>query len=387
MTLAPRASIFTIFPQALFLACSWTWCIGMWFPVYMVKDWGWPGWAAFLAPNAIGAALVGFIHTASSSPRFVAANLPAMRAFSVVTILFHVSWLTWLLPCLISRSVVGQGWVGGAIAVLALLVAARMSAKKNWTARAIIVYLLSVAAAVASWRLSSTLRVPPETGEQTLNSLHFALPMLILGFGLCPHLDLTFHRVRQETQGASGAAAFALAFGLFFPLLMLFTLLYAGGIRDRTWTIYLLIHLVPQAVFTIAAHLRELRPDGLGEWGVAWPKRRTQLVAGMVLMFTSAALPWMPQYKPSVLATRLAYELFMSFYALLFPAYIWIVAIDRGQSRPASIRAWIIASILAAPCMWVGYIERRYIWLLPAVGIVLVTPVVVKALLSRARSR
>lgn len=378
-------SWFGILWRALFLASSWTWCIGMWFPVYMCKDWGWPGWAAFLAPNAIGAALVGFVHSAESSPRFVAANISAMRAFSVVTILFHVSWLAWLLPYLLSRSMIGQGWVGGVAAVIVVLAAARMSVKSNWAARAIVITLLSASGAALSWSMSSALRMPPSTGEQSLNALMYALPVLALGFGLCPHLDLTFHRVRQEAPGTQGTAAFALAFGLVFPMLMLLTLFYAGGIRDRRWTVYLLIHLVPQAVFTIAAHLRELRPGGLAAWGEDWPRRRTQLIGAIALMFASAALPWMPDYNSRTLATRLAYELFMSFYALAFPAWVWIVSIERGIPRRTCIRAWIIACILASPCMWLGYIERHYVWLLPAVGIVLVAPLIVRAARSRSQ--
>jgi hypothetical protein len=386
MTLAPRASIFATFAQALFLACSWTWCIGMWFPVYMVQDWGWPGWAAFLVPNAIGAVLVGFLHTARSSPRFVAANLPAMRAFSVVTILFHVSWLTWLLSLLFSQSVIGQGWIGGVTAAGTVLAGALLSFGKKWTIPSIIVYTTSIIAALLCWRTGPTLQFPPETGAQPLSGLMFALPMLVLGFGLCPHLDLTFHRVRQETPGIAGSAAFALAFGLFFPLLMLFTLLYAGGFRAGSWSIYLWAHFTAQAAFTIGAHLRELRRGGLGDWGARWPRRRVQVFLAIVLMFASAALPWTPEYKPGVPATRLAYELFMPFYALLFPAYFWIVAIDRGLPRGACIRAWIVACILAAPCMGVGYIERQYVWLLPAAGMVLVAPVVLRFVTRRKPS-
>ncbi len=383
MTAPSAANFFGILWRALFLACSWTWCIGMWFPVYMVNDWGWPGWAAFLVPNAIGAALVGFLHTAQSSPRFVAANLHAMRAFSVVTILFHVSWLTWLLSYLFSRSFIGQGWVGGAVAAGTVLAGAILSLGKKWAIPSLIVYTTSVLAALSSWRTGVTLQFPPETGSQSFNGLMFALPMLVLGFGLCPHLDLTFHRVRQDAPGIAGSAAFALAFGLFFPALMLYTLLYAGGLRAGTWSLYLWAHFTAQAAFTIAAHLRELRPSGLADWGALWPKRHVQLLVTILLMFASAALPWTPDYNEGTPATRLAYELFMSFYALLFPAYVWIISIDRGLPRRACIRAWIVACILAAPCMWVGYIERHYVWLLPAVGIVLIAPIVLRFVTRR----
>ena len=48
-----RASFFSVIGCAIFLACSWTWCIGMWLPVLLWRDYGpgknWPAIAARLA--------------------------------------------------------------------------------------------------------------------------------------------------------------------------------------------------------------------------------------------------------------------------------------------------------------------------------------------------
>lgn len=377
--------------RALFLSSSWTWCIGMWFPVYMVKDWGWPGWAAFIVPNAIGAALVGAVHSAGSSPRFIAANLAAMRAFSIVTILFHVSWLAWLLSYLFSRSFMGQGWIGAAVAAGTVLIGVALSRSRGWAALSIVVYLLSLTAFAAAYCTGSSLRLPMDAGEQARGDLLFALPVLVLGFGLCPHLDLTFHRVCIESGASRGAraASFALAFGLCFPVLMVFTLLYAGGLVAGSWSLYLIVHFAAQAAFTIGAHGRELRaglgkktvqgadtvgartPSGTLSWGTH------ALVAGGSLMFASVALPWLPAYHGTP-ATRVVYEGFMSFYALVFPAYVWIVAIERGAARERCLGVWGVACVLAAPCLWMGYIEREYAWLVPAAGIVLFAPLVVR---------
>lgn len=372
--------------RAAFLACSWTWCIGMWFPVYMVRDWGWPGWAAFLVPNAIGAAAVGFVHTASGSRRFVAANLRAMRAFSIVTILFHVSWLAWLMPLLASQSAIHQGWVGGAIAAAVVLAAWWISMmRKGWSLFALVTLAASAGAWIACGATGPTLVVPPESGSQPPIGLVHAIPMLVLGFGLCPHLDATFHRVRQEAPGVSGAAAFAIAFGAVFPALMLFSLLYAGGLNTRAWNYYVVVHLVLQAAFTIAAHARELRPGGIVSWGVWWRRGRWVLMAAMVLMFAGAVAPWLPRYAPQKSAHRLLYELWLSWYALVFPAYAWIVAVERGLPMRARVRSWIAACALAGPCLWIGYIEQRHAWLLPAVGIVLLAPIVARILFTRGR--
>ena len=39
---------------AAFLASSWTWCIGMFLPVLMIRDYGGWGWAVFALPNILG---------------------------------------------------------------------------------------------------------------------------------------------------------------------------------------------------------------------------------------------------------------------------------------------------------------------------------------------
>ena len=42
------------FLWAFFLACSWTWCVGMFLPVLLVRNWGIWGWVVFAVPNVIG---------------------------------------------------------------------------------------------------------------------------------------------------------------------------------------------------------------------------------------------------------------------------------------------------------------------------------------------
>ena len=44
-----------------FCAASWTWCIGMFFPLLLLRDFGWPGLVAFLVPNVIGCAGFGYV--------------------------------------------------------------------------------------------------------------------------------------------------------------------------------------------------------------------------------------------------------------------------------------------------------------------------------------
>jgi hypothetical protein len=67
-------------------------------------------------------------------------------------------------------------------------------------------------------------------------------------------------------------------------------------------------------------------------------------------------------------AGELIYRLFMSFYGLLFPAYVWICMLPgRRGLTPASLRALILAVVVAAPFFWLGFIADRMIWLVPGV--------------------
>jgi hypothetical protein len=81
---------------ALFLAVSWTWCIGMYLPTLLVRDGGIPFFLAFLIPNVLGAASVGWLLASrGASAGFVARLRPVLIAFTVVTVAFHGYFLAW----------------------------------------------------------------------------------------------------------------------------------------------------------------------------------------------------------------------------------------------------------------------------------------------------
>src|SRR3954466_11135783 len=87
---SPAPSIGSSLSWAAFLACSWTWCIGMFLPVLLIRDYGLAGWWVFAVPNVIGAAAMGTVlRDAQASRRLVAAHRTACRWFSIVTICFH----------------------------------------------------------------------------------------------------------------------------------------------------------------------------------------------------------------------------------------------------------------------------------------------------------
>src|SRR5258706_13400931 len=81
---------------AFLLACSWTWCIGMFLPVLLVRNWGIWGWVVFAVPNVIGAAAMGFVlRSRQSSEDILINHRPAMAIFSLITIAFHIYFVYW----------------------------------------------------------------------------------------------------------------------------------------------------------------------------------------------------------------------------------------------------------------------------------------------------
>src|SRR3954468_9321416 len=81
---------------AFFLACSWTWCLGMFLPVLLVRNWGIWGWVVFAVPNVIGAAAMGLvIRSRESSEEILIRHRMAIALFSLVTIAFHIYFVYW----------------------------------------------------------------------------------------------------------------------------------------------------------------------------------------------------------------------------------------------------------------------------------------------------
>ena len=162
-------------------------------------------------------------------------------------------------------------------------------------------------------------------GARPAVELAWFVPVMVFGFGLCPYLDLTFHRALR----ASGSRHTFLIFGAaFFPMILL-TCLY----RDRlaAWALIPFAHIGVQLVFSVAAHVREHAEPGRGtalRYGVA-------LAAGLL----GAAAILVSGGRPGAaggLPGEDTYLRFLAFFALIFPAYVLLFvgpgrALDRDQ--------------------------------------------------------
>jgi len=356
--------------QAAFLACSWTWCIGMWFPVYLIHDFGAPGWVAFAAFNVLGAMGVGFVHRGrGAAAAFRDRGLGAMRWFSLITILFHAAFLGWWFfaqrPGFLPAE---AAWAPAALALLAGWGLSFMP--RGWWPR-VAAGLLPAAPLLMLLALRTTngqgLALPDGDGVVTAPA---ALPLyacgIAFGFLLCPHLDLTILRAREETPGAAGDAAFVIGFGGFFLMMIMITAAYASALLLGWFSHYVLLHVWVQATFTVGAHVRELRERGApaGSGGGLG-------AAGMAV--AAVALGVGVAHAPEVLdrpATRTAYESFLWLYALPLPMAAWFLLLGRRLGA----HFWGAVAV-AGPMVGAGALMGVW-WAVPTgVGVALVAGV------------
>jgi hypothetical protein len=381
----------------VFLGASWTWVIGMFLPVLLVRDHGLWGWVVFAVPNVVGAAAMGWVmRDADASSRFVRRHAGACYAFSLVTIAYHVFFAMWMTQRLRGF---GVDWLGfatlGAFALASLLPARNAI---RW-AGAILVIGVS---ALMWWMLhrQGVLRLPPvnpardtAAGSAALRSL-WLLPAFVIGFGLCPYLDLTFHRARQHTSPAGGRVAFAVGFGVVFCSMIVFTLMYARfvapvarGLEVMELTATLLcIHLIAQSTFTVAAHVRELP----GRKAFVDPRgARAAGVLVLVILIGAAALGWIASTPRNVLGHdygEAVYWCFLGFYGLVFPGYLWIHGFPgrREGIRPTqrTMTILLVMTAIAFPAYWMGFVEGWTAWLIPGLSVLIAS----RALSGKAES-
>jgi len=350
---------------SFFLAMSWTWCIGMYLPVLLLRDAGWAGFAVFAIPNVVGAAAMGWmLRDAQQSRELVANHESACIWFSLVTIVFHAFFAAWII-----RRIVGPSagvMVGAAFAIFWLILQWERGGK---FLAAVLVLAVSVFAFAWGCARGEIPYVAQPLGfSPTTLSPGGALwlaPACLFGFLLCPYLDLTFHAARQGTTAPQARAAFTAGFCLIFPLMILFSAAYSGPlVLFLARRIYpqlaaiVAVHLIAHSGFVAAAHARQLAD------------RASRITLGRIVIFGAAVAAavalgvWDRGYSYRGLRLgEIVYRCFLGFYALVFPAYVWLRVVPRRRS---GLRL-ALAVLAAAPMFWLGFVERLGVWLLPGV--------------------
>ena len=172
----------------LYCACSWTWCIGLYLPVILVRELGWPGVAVFALPNILGAAAFGYVlRNRAGSENLIARHGSAARWFSVITVAYQAYFAAFIVAMVappehgVWPGLAAGGGVMAAGVLLALL------PSKAWPILAVVVYGLSLATLA---RLGpSNLLEMKNTGARPALGLVWLAPVMVFGFLLCPYLD------------------------------------------------------------------------------------------------------------------------------------------------------------------------------------------------------
>ena len=405
---------------AAYLGMSWTWCIGMFLPVLLVRDYGIWGFVVFAVPNVVGAAAMGWVLRDGASERIVTRHRTMLRMFSIVTMAFQIKFATWLialapvdwriafvpivmvsaiwfyrLPGSIVRPL---AWIALAVSLVTLVTVIVQGPPPS-------LFTLIAQKIGASGTVAASPPPPPAPASPVPHGvldLLWLAPVCVFGFLLCPYLDLTFHRARHTLSHRDSRRAFGIGFGVFFASMILLTLLYAPAFDNygvlTAWGTTLaaqliVVHIVMQLAYTCGVHNHELvEPEEKTTW-LGYPDLPwTELGAFCALALLSGRWFWSKVLPPSVLTAlplpfhELSYRCFMSFYGLVFPAYVWICMIPTrdghsGIDGPRGRRRLMVLSVavlIAAPCFWMGFIERQEWWLAPGLGVVLLARLLVR---------
>ena len=395
---APSRGLGAALGWAFFLGASWTWVIGMFFPILLVRDYGFWGWVVFAVPNVVGAAAMGFVlRDAEHSRRVMDEHLGACVRFSEVTIAFHAFMAVW-------AYVVLMGVLGPTLA-LGLAVPAWLLAIRDRTAiaAAIVVTCVTVAAWLAFLGAFGNVYANATTSTPALGWFDLAMfaPAALTGFALCPYLDATFHRARQATDPAGGRVAFAVGFGVVFFLSIVFSLGYSGVLRGlfaldtggepalalQLTSLLLGAHLVLQLALTVGLHAREANEDPASR--TPSPRLLLPIVLGGVLGAVALLDREALALGVSQSTGEFLYRSFLLFYGLVFPAYVFLVMLPtrRPVSRPVKVASFLFATITALPFAAGGFVYGAS-WMIPvSLGILVVTRLAVAVMAAPEETR
>ncbi|MBL4591448.1 MAG: hypothetical protein JKY96_05760 [Phycisphaerales bacterium] len=372
---------------AAYLGCSWTWCIGMFFPALILRDFGIAGYMIFAIPNVLGAALMGWVLTTKNqSIKMVRDHAAAVGWFSVITIAFHVFWIVWLFGFAQAMLPIPEGYLfgAGAVAVAWTVVTGRGVRMGRESQLAIVLWIASAAILIATFVYPDA--ISPKTTEVIANinnesilstGIIWLIPLSVLGFALNPYLDATFHHGRQQLGSTKNSRiGFTLGFGIMFASMIVLTFQYSGLIIEtlngnaEAITIHplmgaaILAHIMCQWIFTVRVHLARLPllPKG---------GPPLQLTYGLAIASGIVAL-LVPQiaHHAGLSAGEIVYRNYLGAYGLLFPAYVlYRIVRARKGGRPTKNLYLYLAIGIAAPMFWMGFIEGHTPWL--TIGIVL----------------
>ncbi|MDA1105472.1 MAG: hypothetical protein O2855_02615 [Planctomycetota bacterium] len=355
----------------LVLTSSWTWCIGLFLPVLLIKLFGWTGFWLFAIPNVIGCTAFGWIVSGKRGVALARRLRNGIVVFALWTIAFQAFFLARLfLDPSVDAGVHGMGLAAVVIVIGAALTtgASREPSTAAWMLRA----AAGAALGVAAWCLSPASFMVDVAATPLLGSraAWAAGPFIALGFLACPLLDPTFHWVRER---AGSAAPFGW-FGLFFAATLALTGSMAGS---GSWhlTPLLGVWVVFQVIFTLVLNARCVEAlDAVSAPGAMRRLVSLACVAGGAV----AAIAWLVARGAGVIENSfdVAYLGFLGAYSTIFPTLVFL----GGSNRTALLVATSLAAVgLAVP----GVFGGATITLTIATAVIIAVPLASARLKSR----
>ena len=341
----------------IYTASSWTWCIGLFLPIIMLRLFGWPGFLLFAIPNIAGVVAFGYLFDRSRCLRALRENRTAIRLFSVATAGYQFFFIAWLWSLMVPG---GSSVTGALVALAAWLVGIALSATpdRGWVWLGVVTWLVSLLLFILHG--VAPLAALPATGELPRSDLFLLAHAVLFGFLLCPWLDATFHRARIRSRSPHTFLVFAVAFA---PMI-LFTCVYGRSGLLALDTL-VLIQLTMQATFTGSLHIREGwlgGPDAERDGARPWPW--AAIIPGAAILLGTTPM----------FAGEATYLRILGLYGLVFPAYALFFMSPWGRATANRVTILLFALVLL-PCGLV--FDRAFIrldtgWVPAAVGGLLV---------------
>ncbi len=341
----------------IYSASSWTWCIGLFLPIIMLRLFGWPGFLLFAIPNIAGVVIFGYLFDEKSCLRLLHEHRPAIRIFSIATSAYQLFFIAWLWSHLYAG---GSPTAGAAIAlgvwVVGLLLAAVPD--RAWCWLGVLTWIVSLGLFIALG--TGGLGRPLAESELTSTDLLLVAPSIIFGFLFCPWLDASFHRARIRSRSPHAFAVFAVAFAPMILLSCAYSsqgMLVVGAVA--------LTQITMQAGFTNAVHARDAwlgGPGAVESGSSSWPW--AALIPVIAILF--GTLP--------MIAGESTYLRLLGLYGLVFPAYALLFMSPWARMTPNRLTLLLLGALLL-PCalaLDLAFVGHRTGWVPVAIGGLLV---------------
>ena len=356
----------------LYCASSWTWCIGMFLPIILLRDFGWSAFWVFAIPNVVGCTAFGYVLNAKRSKALIQSHARPIRLFALTTVVYQIFFIGYGTSIYLfsDGSLAEDFWpvLGVVLTLCAAAAAFALRGDLFWM-------IFGVCAAIAAIifyaiTLSFTGGYAEASGPENGFTIAWGAPLIIIGFLLNPYLDPTFHRARQK---APSRHAF-LVFGIVFSFMLAFSsLTFDPKTLGPIILPVIMGQWMIQLVYTIGANLKEI---------AHLPHARI----GASLMFLAAVLIGTVAGLPGIADERIYLSL-LGIYAVPFPLYA-ITAIAAGPMHPMPRFANILIIVLSlaiAPATWMGFVHLQTPWLLAAIVAMLVGGTIIGIIVRKKR--